>query len=123
MNYRFNQLSQRKKVIIIGSVVLITIFYAINRHYLRPYVFSKTDNEVIRFIFNVLPNFIGIFPMYLATKYFLNYSLVKNLLYVVSLATIYEYISGPFDIYDVLTSVVAAIIIYIYEKLITIYRS
>ena len=100
-------------------VFLITIFYILNRHFIRPYVFKSTNNDCVIFIFGVLPNFIGVINFFIITvgimKMNLYYSLKLAIFYAILFETLYFLVDGiKYDFYDILSSLFAAGIMYAY---------
>lgn len=117
----FNTFTLNKKIKIISLMFLMTVFYGLFRHYIRPYIFNNSSNSTLLFILSVFPNFIGIFIMYPVPKYLLDHTLNKSIVYLLVSIIIYELLhivdyNTSFDVYDILSSVLALLIIYFVER-------
>lgn len=71
---------------------------------------------------NVFPNFLGVFIFYPVSKYMLGYSLIKSVGYILILAIAVETLQvfdygTVFDYWDILASVMALLVIFVFEKL------
>ena len=98
---------------------LLSIFYVLNRHFIRPYIFKTINNDCILFVFGVLPNFVGVIIFLLLTtsilKMNLYYSLKLAFFYAIFIEAMYFFIDGiMYDFYDILSSLFAVGIMYVY---------
>lgn len=98
-------------------IVLLTGVYALNRHFLRPYIRTTyPDLTTVRVILNSLPNFLGSIILYIfITRILKGYNGLKASLFIVVYSVLHEtvnvWLDGiKFDWNDIIASLLAVIV-------------
>lgn len=98
-------------------IVLLTGVYALNRHFLRPYIRTTyPDLTTVRLILNSLPNFLGSIILYIfITRILKGYNGLKASLFIVVYSVLHEtvnvWLDGiKFDWNDIIASLLAVIV-------------
>jgi len=98
-------------------IVLLTGVYALNRHFLRPYIRTTyPDLTTVRLILNSLPNFLGSIILYIfITRILKGYNGLKASLFIVVYSVLHEIVNVwldgiKFDWNDIIASLLAVIV-------------
>lgn len=98
-------------------IVLLTVFYALNRHFIRPYIRAEyPDWKVVHLILNSLPNFLGSLILYIfITRILIGYNGLRASLFIVGYSVFHEVINVcldniRFDWNDIMASILAVIV-------------
>lgn len=98
-------------------IVLLTVFYALNRHFIRPYIRAEyPDWKVVQLILNSLPNFLGSLILYIfITRILIGYNGLRASLFIVGYSVLHEVINVwldniRFDWNDIMASILAVIV-------------
>ncbi len=98
-------------------IVLLTGFYAFNRHFLRPYIrVEYPDWTVVRVILNSLPNFLGSIILYVfITRILKGYNGLNASLFIVVYSVLHEAVNVwldkiTFDWNDIVASILAVVL-------------
>ncbi|TDQ75929.1 hypothetical protein [Sphingobacterium yanglingense] len=98
-------------------IVLLTGVYALNRHFVRPYIRTTyPDLTTVRVILNSLPNFLGSIILYIfITRILKGYNGLKASLFIVVYSVLHEtvnvWLDGiKFDWNDIIASLLAVIV-------------
>lgn len=116
----FYKLTRKQKQALIAIMGLIVVVYYVNRHHFRPYIYNNCDNDMVLFFFGIFPNIIGSINIFIFSRYFFDYSVLKSIIYGVVLAISYEYLhyvqGAIFDWYDIIASVITLVICGAFSK-------
>lgn len=116
----FYKLNRKQKQVLIATMGLIVVVYYLNRHHFRPYIYNTCDNDMVIFFFGIFPNIIGIINIFLFSRYFFDYSVLKSILYSIVLAIAFEYLhyiqGATFDWNDIIASAITLVFCYVFSK-------
>jgi len=105
-------------------LLLLTVVYALNRHYIRPYINANVDSSSIQFLFGILPNFLGAIIMFIFFRYIVLKSVKGTFLCINIYIVCHELLNFltdniNFDFYDILATVTATVVMSLIDFKIT----
>lgn len=124
----FNQFFKKRieyKILISAILLLLTLLYILNRHIIRPFVYANYKDTTVVFIFGALPNLIGAVIFYIFLRRVVFFGKIYASFYVIIYSFFHESLNYfiddiKFDLYDVLTTIITIIVLFIidifYEK-------
>jgi hypothetical protein len=98
-------------------IVLLTGIYALNRHFLRPYIrVAYPDLTIVRVLLNSLPNFLGSIILYIfITRILKGYNGLRASLFIIVYSVLHEAVNVwldkiRFDWNDIVASILAVVL-------------
>jgi hypothetical protein len=117
-----------KKKIIYLLLLSLTTVYFLNRHLIRPYVYKNIENNDIKFIFGIIPNFLGAIILFIFFRYILQNSVKYVFFFINIYAICHEIINHlcdkiQFDPFDISATLLATILMSLVDWKITSWKT